>query len=180
MRELIVTENITVDGVVDGDFFSPADDADHGEVVAELTRQSASSGALLVGRATFEAFRSFWPGRTGPVADHINTVPKYVVSTTMRDPAWPGTTVLSGPLDEEIRALKAAPGRDIVATGSVTLVQALIATGEVDEYRLFVYPVVQGHGRRLFTDATTVPPLTLAEARPLSGGVALMRYRRAR
>jgi dihydrofolate reductase len=179
MRELVVTENTTIDGAIDGDFFSPAAGTGTDEVVAELSRQSAASGALLVGRATFEAFRSYWRDKTGAVADHINTVPKFVVSTTMRDPEWPGTTVLSGPLGEEIRALKAAPGRDIVATGSVTLVRALIAAGLVDEYRLFVYPVVRGGGQRLFADATGVPPLALAEARPLSGGVALLRYRAA-
>ncbi|HEY3686984.1 MAG TPA: dihydrofolate reductase family protein [Streptosporangiaceae bacterium] len=177
MRELVVTENTTIDGAVDGDFFSPADTAGQDEVLAELTRQSAASGALLVGRATFEAFRSYWPGATGAIADHINTVPKFVVSTTLRDPGWAGTTVLSGPLEEEIRALKAAPGGDIVATGSITLVRALIAAGLVDEYRLFVYPVVRGGGERLFAGAAGVPPLALAEARPLSGGVALLRYR---
>ena len=82
-----------------------------------------------------------------------------------------------GWFQDEIRALKAEPGKDIVSTGSITLVHALVAAGLVDEYRLFVYPVVLGHGERLFADATGVPRLRLVEARPFRSGVVLLRYR---
>ena len=102
---------------------------------------------------------------------------KYVVSGTLDDPGWENSTVLRGPLEDDIRALKAAEGADIVTTGSIMLVHALVAAGLVDEYRLLVYPVVLGRGARLFADATRVPPLKLAETRPFRNGVVLLRYR---
>jgi dihydrofolate reductase len=102
-----------------------------------------------------------------------------VVSAMLTDPGWEPTTVLRGPLLEEITALKSAPGRDIVVTGSITLVHALIAAGLVDEYRLFVYPVVAGQGARLFDGAGELAGLVLAEARSFRSGVVLLRYRSA-
>ena len=180
MRKLVVTENITVDGVIDmaAGWFDPlAKDVDQSDIIATNAEHSAAADALLVGRNTFEAFRDFWPKQTEDptgVSDYLNRVSKYVVSGTIRDPRWQNTTVLQGDLVEEVRALKAAPGRDIVATGSVQLVQALVATGLVDEYRLFVFPVVVGRGARLFESAEV--PLRLLEARPFISGAMLLRY----
>jgi dihydrofolate reductase len=184
MRELIVTQNITLDGVIDAaeGWFDPAGEeaVDQSDVIAAIREQSAGSDALLVGRVTFEQLRGYWPlqddDATG-VRDHLNQVNKHVVSTTLRDPAWERSTVLRGPLLDAVRALKAQPGKDIVATGSMSLMPELVAGGVVDEYRLFVYPVVLGRGRRLFADATTVPRLRLAEARPFRSGIVLLRYR---
>ena len=102
---------------------------------------------------------------------------KYVVSSTLQDPGWDPTTVLRGPLGDEIEALKSEPGKDIVTTGSITLVRELIAGGLVDEYRLFVYPVVLGHGERLFADGSGIPRLELTETRPFRSGIVLLRYR---
>ena len=113
------------------------------------------------------------------MTDYLNRVAKYVVSTTLGDPRWERTTVLRGAFLDEIRALKSQPGKDIVTTGSITLVHALIAAGLVDEYRLFVYPVVLGRGARLFADGTEVPRLRLVETRPFRSGVVLLRYRPA-
>ena len=124
--------------------------------------------------------RGYWPQQTDDtsgVTDYLNRVAKYVVSATLDDPRWQHTTVLRGPFQDEIRALKSKPGKDIVTTGSVTLVHALIAAGLVDEYRLFVYPVVLGRGARLFGDGTEVPRLRLLETRPFRSGVVLLRYR---
>jgi dihydrofolate reductase len=184
VRDLIMTQNITLDGVVDaaGDWFSPAGfgDVDQSDLIAALTEQREAADAFLTGRRTFEQMRSFWPqqtdDRTG-VSAYLDRVHKYVVSSTIEDPAWEPTTVLRGPLEDEIAALKAAPGADIVVTGSLTLVPALIALGVVDEYRLFVYPVVLGRGTRLFADATGVPSLQLVESRAFASGVVLLRYR---
>jgi dihydrofolate reductase len=184
MRELVVTQNITLDGVIDAaeGWFEPAGEegVDQSDVIAAIREQSAASDALLVGRVTFEQLRGYWPlqddDATG-VRDHLNQVHKYVVSTTLQDPAWERSTVLRGPLLDAVRALKAQPGKDIVATGSMSLMPKLIAGGVVDEYRLFVYPVVVGRGQRLFADATTVPRLRLAEARPFRSGIVLLRYR---
>jgi dihydrofolate reductase len=187
VRDLIVTENVTLDGVVDASagWFDPAggDDVDRSDQLDALTGQREAADAFLVGRRTFEQMRSYWPGRTDDddtgVAAYLERVHKYVVSATLEDPGWEPATVLRGPLEDDVAALKAAPGADIVTTGSITLVHALIAAGLVDEYRLFVYPVVVGAGARLFADATGHPPLTLVEARPFRAGVVLLRYRPA-
>ena len=123
--------------------------------------------------------RGFWPTQvddTTGVTDHLNRVAKFVVSRSMTDPGWDGTTVLRGDLVEEITALKRAPGADIVTTGSITLVHDLIRHGLVDEFRLFVHPVVLAAGRRLFEDATGVGELRLLEARSFTSGVVLQRY----
>ncbi|HEY2958680.1 MAG TPA: dihydrofolate reductase family protein [Actinomycetota bacterium] len=185
MRDLVVTENVTLDGVIDASegWFSVADDADvdQSDLVAALGEQSQAADAVVFGRVTFEQMRGYWPKQTDDptgVSDYLNRVAKYVVSSAMGDPGWERTTVLRGDrFLDEIQALKAKPGRDIVTTGSVTLVHALIAAGLVDEYRLFVYPVVLGRGERLFAHATEVPRLRLVEARPFRSGVVLLRYR---
>jgi dihydrofolate reductase len=104
-------------------------------------------------------------------------VAKYVVSRTLDDPRWQNTTILDGALTEEIGRLKSQPGKDIVSTGSITLVRALVDAGLVDEYRLFVYPVVLGKGQQLLTGTTEVAGLRLVEARPFRSGVVLLTYR---
>ena len=184
MRELIVTENITIDGVIDaaGGWFAPGgdDDTDQSDVLDALREQREAADALLLGRVTFEDMRGYWPLQTDDptgIADYLDNVNKYVVSTTLAEPNWANTTVLQGPVVEEVQALKASPGADIVTTGSMTLTSDLIAAGLVDEYRLFVYPVVIGRGHRLFTNATEVPGLQLEEARPFRSGIVLLRYR---
>jgi dihydrofolate reductase len=184
MRDLIVTENISVDGVIDlsGGWFDPQaqGEADQSDLLAALAGQRDAADAFLAGRVTFEQLRGYWPhqadDQTG-ISDYLNQVHKYVVSATLAEPGWEPTTVLRGPLRGEITALKSAPGRDIVVTGSITLVHALIAAGLVDEYRLFVYPVVAGKGARLFDGAGGLAGLSLAEARPFRSGVVLLRYR---
>lgn len=187
MRDLIVTENITVDGVIDaaGGWFAPAgeEQTDQSDLIAAITEQREAADAFLTGRVTFEQMRGYWPRQTDDetgVADYLDRVDKYVVSRTLEDdPGWAPTTVLRGPVDDEIAKLKAAPGAHIVVTGSITLVHDLVAKRLVDEYRLFVHPVVLGVGARLFEDATNVPRLTLAETRPFRSGVVLLRYRAA-
>jgi dihydrofolate reductase len=186
MRKLVVTENITLDGVIDAStgWFSPAgdDDTDQSDLVAAIAEHRAAADAFLAGRVTFEQMRSYWPKRTDDetgIADYLDSVAKYVVSGSLGDPEWDNTTVLRGALRVEIEALKSAPGKDIVATGSMRLVRSLIAEGLVDEYRLFVYPVVAGAGQRLFDDAGEVGGLMLLEARAFRSGVVLVRYRPA-
>jgi dihydrofolate reductase len=180
MRTLVVTENVTVDGVIDlaAGWFDPlAENIDQSDITAATTEHREAADALLVGRNTFEAFRGFWPSQTDDptgISGYLNAVNKYVVSSTLGDPGWENTTVLRGDVVEEVRALKAAAGRDIVATGSVRLVHALIAASLVDEYRLFVFPVVVGRGARLFESADVT--LRLLEARPFVSGAVLLRY----
>ena len=159
MRKLVVTENITVDGVIDSakGWFVPSgkEEVDVSDIVEAIRQQREAADALLVGRVTFEELRGFWPAQTDDttgISDYLNAVPKYVVSKTLDDPQWEHTTVLSGPVEELVAELKSQPGKDIVATGSMTLVRELVAKQLVDEYRLFVYPVVVGEGQRLFQD----------------------------
>ncbi|GAA1618309.1 dihydrofolate reductase family protein [Kribbella sancticallisti] len=181
MRDLVVTENITLDGVIEATgWFDPGDDgdADMTDVVAVLAKQSEAADALVLGRQTFEDMRGYWPLQTDDttgISDYLNTVAKYVVSSSLQDPEWEHSTVLRTP--REVEALKAQPGKDIVATGSIQLVHALMDAGLVDEYRLFVYPVVVGSGRRLFADGATPTNLRLVEAQPFTSGITLLRYR---
>jgi dihydrofolate reductase len=187
MRDLVVTENITLDGVIDasGGWFDVTDnpELDQSDLQAALGEQAEAADAVLFGRVTFEEMRGYWPAQTDDttgVTDYLNRVDKYVASGTLGDPRWEPTTVLPPEeLPEAIRALKAEPGRDIVTTGSITLVHALIGAGLADEYRLFVYPVVLGRGRRLFPDGTSLPNLRPVEIRPFRSGVVLLRYRPA-
>lgn len=110
------------------------------------------------------------------MADYLNRVQKYVVSSTMTDPQWQNTTVLSGDPITEVRQLKQRPGIDIVCTGSIMLCHALIRAELVDEYRVFLYPVVQGRGRRLFPDGFELPRLRLLEAKAFRSGITYSRY----
>lgn len=183
-RTLAVTQNVTLDGVIEATegWFSPAegDEADGTEVLDVLREHMARQDALIFGRTTFEDMRGFWPhqaGDTTGITAHLNQVHKLVASRTLDDPGWENTTVLRGPLVDEVRALKARPGREIGVTGSISVVHELIAAGLVDEYRLFVYPVALGRGRRLFGDGVGAPHLRLVEARPFRSGVVLLVYR---
>ncbi|MEJ7841794.1 MAG: dihydrofolate reductase family protein [Rubrobacter sp.] len=185
--QLVVTQNITLDGVIEmiGGWFDPASGeggVDSSDIETTLRKHMEEQDALLLGRNTFESFRGYWPQQTNDttgVTNHLNEVQKYVVSSTIEDPEWENTTVLGGSLENEVRALKARPGKEIGVTGSISVVRDLIAAGLVDEYRLFVYPVVLGRGERLFADATEVPELSLLEAKPFRSGVVLLSYRPA-
>lgn len=181
MRKLVVTQNITLDGVIDmaegwadisGRVAAGAE-----EQVAALQQQAAASDALLLGRTTFTDMRGYWPeveeDETGNTA-HLNEVAKYVLSSTLTDPEWENSTVIRG-LDD-VRALKEEPGADIVVTGSIQLTHALIEAGLVDEFRLFVFPAVVGHGARLFEGSTPLRPLRLLESRSFANGVVLGVY----
>jgi dihydrofolate reductase len=180
MRKLVITQNMTLDGSVEmlDDWFDPQ--LQDEDLLEESHRQDSQADALLVGRQTFEDFRGYWPKQTDDhtgVTAYLNRVAKYVVSSTMRDPQWENSTVLAGDPVEEATALKSQPGKDIVLTGSISLAHTLIASGVVDEYRLFVYPTVQGRGRRLFPDGAAIPKLSLAAPpKCFRSGITLLRY----
>jgi dihydrofolate reductase len=179
MRKLVITQNVTVDGSIEmlDNWFDPQ--AQDDQLLAESHRQDSESDAMLLGRKTFEDFRSYWPKQTGDttgITDYLNSVEKYVVSTTMSDPQWANSTVLSGAPMTQVRDLKALPGKDIVVTGSITLTHALIAEDLVDEYRLFVHPAVQGRGRGLFPAGTTAALRQAREPMRFPSGVVLLRY----
>ncbi|MCO8273295.1 dihydrofolate reductase family protein [Actinoplanes sp. TRM 88003] len=174
MRRLIVTENITVDGIIApmGAWFDPMTQDD--ELAAVNQQHSADADGLLLGRVTYEEFAGFWPHQEGEISAYLDQVDKYVVSTSLEKAEWQNSTVLRGPLTDEISALKERDGKDITVTGSTTLVRSLIPTGLVDVYRLFVYPVVQGSGTRLFDGVTL--PLAPTRTKAFASGVVLLEY----
>ena len=181
-RRLVVTENISANGVIEfiDDWFDPADQDDADDLFAVMQDHMAREDALLLGRKTFEEFRGYWPLQTEDAsgsADHLNRVPKYVVSSTMTDPAWANSTVLSGRLEDEVATLKArGDGGELGVTGSISVVHALMQASLVDEYRLFVYPVLSSRGRNLMPSGLTPQGLTLTECTPFRSGVVLQVY----
>jgi dihydrofolate reductase len=137
--------------------------------------QAQNSEALLLGRVTYETLQGYWPKAEGKLADRLNELPKYVVSSTLTDPAW-NATVLGDDWPEEVARLRKELDGDIVVYGSRRLSQALIEMGLVDELRLMVCPVVLGAGARLFAETHDKITLRLVESRPLGGGVVNMIY----
>src|SRR5213076_2237499 len=141
--------------------------------------ETDESEALLLGRITYEGFAEAWPSRTGDFADKFNTMPKYVVSSTLRDPAWNNTTVLSGDLADEVSKVRESANGDVYVHGSAQLAQALLERDLVDELHLMVFPVVLGTGKRFFGETTAKKPLQLVESSTVGAGVAILIYRRA-
>jgi dihydrofolate reductase len=187
MRDIIVTEFISLDGVIDspggesgyrhtGWTFDIEQDPTMYEYKLEELREVE---ALLLGRETYEGFAAAWPEREGEFADRFNTMPKYVASTTLTDPAWANTEVLRDV--EAVAALRQGEGGPIQVAGSATLVQALHKAGLVDEWHLMVWPVILGSGKRLFPDdAADKTKLELVETRTYANGVQLQVLRTAR
>jgi dihydrofolate reductase len=184
MRDLVITQNSTVDGVIEatGDWFALTGEQVSADQVAALAAQRDASDGFLTGRLTFEAMRDYWAPKTDDttgVTAHLNRVAKYVVSSTLIDPGWDNTEVISGPLPEAVAEIKQRPGGDIVCTGSITLCRALIAADLVDEFRLFTFAYVRGHGERLFQGSPAMS-LEVVESTAFESGAVLTRYRRRR
>ena len=187
MGRIVVTEFISLDGVIEAP--GGGEDYKHAGWSFEIGRgdegdqfkldETMSSAALLLGRRTYEGFAAAWPERDGEFADKFNTMPKYVVSSTLRDPEWTNSTVLSGDLVDEITKLKKEQDGDVVVHGSAQLVQSLIENDLVDELRLMVFPVVLGTGKRLFGETTDKKPLKLSSSTVVGDGVAIQVYTRA-
>jgi dihydrofolate reductase len=188
MGKLVVTEFVSLDGVMQApggeDFKYPgwSFDFDRGEDGNEFKLQETlETEVLLIGRVTYESFAGAWPSREGPFADKFNTMPKYVVSSTLEDPEWNNTTVLKGDAVEEAARLKEEIDGIIQVPGSNRLVQALLENDLVDEMHLMVFPVVLGTGRRVFGEFSERTDWRLTEAKPVGpDGVLVLSYQRAR
>jgi dihydrofolate reductase len=141
--------------------------------------ETMNSAALLLGRVTYEGFADAWPSREGEFADKFNQMPKYVVSTTLEDPEWTNSTVISGDVPQAVARLRDEIEGEIVVHGSATLVQTLLDNDLVDELRLMVFPVVLGSGKRLFADADDKKSLRLTDSMTVGDGVAILVYQRA-
>jgi dihydrofolate reductase len=195
MRKLVVSEFLTLDGVMQapggadedrtggfehGGWQLPYFDDSLGETVTDGLNES---GGMLLGRRTWEIFAAYWP--TAPeedraFADPMNAMPKYVASRTLREPlAWNNSKLISGDLAEGVRALKQEPGKDLLVIGSGNLVQTLIASDLVDEYRLMIYPILLGSGARVFREGVLRRPLVLIESKVSTNGVLMANYRPA-
>jgi dihydrofolate reductase len=187
MGRIVVTEFVSLDGVMEdpggsenfaqGGWSFKISRGDEGDKFK--LDETFASEALLLGRVTYEGFAEAWPSRDGAFADKFNTMPKYVVSSTLGDPEWNNSTVLRGDLVEEVRKLKQDRDGDIVVHGSARLVQTLIEHDLVDELRLMVYPVVLGSGKRLFGETSDKKPLRLVESKVVGDGVSILIYRPA-
>jgi dihydrofolate reductase len=184
VSKLIVSEFVTLDGVMEApggepghphsgwvfDFMTPEQERYKLDEVLEAE-------ALLLGRVTYEGFAAAWPARGGEFADKMNDMPKYVVSTTLQQLDWNNSTLIGGDVAGEVGKLKQQDGGPILLAGSRTLVQSLMADGLVDEFRLMIFPVVLGSGRRLFPETPDKTPLELADTQAFSSGVVVHTYR---
>ena len=178
MSRLIVTEFMTLDGVLEApggepthphagwvmDYFGP-EQSDY------KLAETLEAGSLLIGRNTYETFASSWPERDGEFADKMNSMPKYVVSSTLRDPSWENTTVIA--LDD-VPALKEQT--DLLVAGSGSLIHALLKRGWVDELRMMIFPVVLGSGLKLFPESAEKLPLSLTHTETFQSGVVVHHY----
>jgi len=189
MGRIVVTEFVSLDGVVEDP--GGSEDYRHGGWTFEIDRgdegnrfkldETMEAEAQLLGRVTFEGFAEAWPSREGEFAEKFNSMPKYVVSTTLQDPEWNNSTVLRGEdLAAEIAKLKGEVDGVILVAGSVQLVQALLELDLVDELRLMVFPVLLGEGKRLFGDVSDKKPLRLVDSRAVGAGVGILTYAPAR
>jgi dihydrofolate reductase len=193
MRKLVVGTFLTVDGVMQAPG-GPDEDREGGfehggwsvgywdDLMGQLIVESTlQAGALLLGRKTYEIFAAHWPnvGGDDPVAAKLNSVPKYVASRTLSEVSWSNSTLIQGDVAEAVARLKEEPGAEIQVTGSSELIQTLLEHDLVDEYRLWLFPVLIGEGKRLFARGTAPGALTLVDTKTSSTGVAIQTYERA-
>jgi dihydrofolate reductase len=186
MGRIVVTEFVSLDGVMEapgGEDFKYKGwsfDFDRGEEGNQFKLdETVESDALLLGRVTYEGFAAAWPAREGEFADRFNTMPKYVVSSTLEDPEWNNSTVLTGDVVDEVTKLRQELDGDIYVHGSCQLAQTLIEHDLVDELHLMVFPVLLGTGKRLFGDTSDKKTLRLVDSKTVGDGVAILIYRPA-
>ncbi|MGH2712881.1 MAG: dihydrofolate reductase family protein [Thermoleophilaceae bacterium] len=187
MGRIVVTEFVSLDGVMEDP--GGAEDFKYGGWSFEFSRgeegdkfkldEALEADALLLGRVTYEGFADAWPSREGEFADKFNSMPKYVVSSTLGDPEWSNSTLLEGDLGDAVADLKQRHDGDVVVHGSAQLAQELLERNLVDELRLMVFPVVLGAGKRFFGDTSEKKPLRLVDSKTVGEGVTILTYRPA-
>jgi dihydrofolate reductase len=178
MRKIVAALFMSLDGVVESPekwtipYFND-------EVWQVTSKGMAASDTLLLGRRTYEEFAAYWPDKTAddsPYADHLNSTPKVVVSTTLKSVTWRNSRLITGDIVGHITKLKEQPGKNITILGSATLVRWLLRKDLLDQLGLLLYPIVVGTGKRLFEDWTAKAPLNLVESRALSNGILSLTY----
>jgi len=187
MGKIVASDNVSLDGVVQ----DPAGDegfrlggwvgkiTDRPELAKLTLEEALGTSALLLGRRSYQWFAARWPSRRGELADRINTMPKYVVSSTLEDADWTNSTVLTGDVVDEVSRLKKELNGDIVIWASFQLMRTLMEHDLVDVLRLKIYPVVLGAGERLFGETSDRKPLHLVSTQSVDGEVVFLTYERA-
>jgi dihydrofolate reductase len=188
MGKIVVSDNVTLDGVIQ----DPAGDEGFGrggwvglikdrpEIGKLALDEALGAEALLMGRRTYEWFAARWPSRSGELADRLNSLPKYVLSSTLEDPEWNNSMVLEGDVVDEVSKLRHELNGDIVVPASFQLVRTLMEHDLVDELRLKIFPVVLGDGERLFGETSDKKPMRLVNAQTVEGHIAFLTYQRVR
>jgi dihydrofolate reductase len=184
MGRIVVTEFVSLDGVIEDP--GGSENFKYGGWSFEFARgdegdrfkldEALEAGALLLGRVTYEGFADAWPSREGEFADKFNSMPKYVVSRTLKNPDWNNSTVLDGDVVDAVSNLRQDFEGDLVVHGSAQLVQTLLEHDLVDELRLMVFPVVLGSGKRVFGDTSDKKPLRLTDSKTVGDGVEILVY----
>ncbi|MDX6603412.1 MAG: hypothetical protein QOF13_2614 [Solirubrobacterales bacterium] len=187
MGKIVVTEFVSLDGVMEDP--GGSENYRHGGWTFEIDRgeegnkfkldELDEAEAQLLGRVTYEGFAAAWPSREedpGGFAEKMNSMPKYVVSSTLREASWNNTTILSGDLADEVAKLHREIDGVILVAGSAQLVQGLLERDLVDELRLMVFPVLLGEGKRLFGDVSEKKPLNLVDSKTVGAGVSILTY----
>ncbi len=186
MGRIIVSENVSLDGVVQdptgdegfrhGGWVGRVGDRGREEAAKVLLDEALGTEAMLLGRRSYEFLAARWPSRTGALADRLNSKPKYVVSSTLQDPAWNNSTVLRGDVVSEVSKLKQQLAGDIVVAASFQLVHTLMEHDLANELRLMIYPVVLGAGERLFGETSDKKPMRLINSRTVGNDLAYLTY----
>ena len=186
MGKIVISENASLDGVVEdptgdegfrhGGWIGRIGDRGREEAAKVALDEALGTQAMLLGRRSYEFLAARWPSRTGALADRLNSKPKYVVSSTLQDPAWNNSTVLKGDAVSEVSKLKHQLAGDIVVAASPQLVHTLIEHDLADELRLTIYPVVLGAGKRLFGETSDKKPMRLINTRTVSDSLAYLTY----
>jgi dihydrofolate reductase len=184
MGKIVISENVSLDGVIQ----DPAGDEgftrggwvgvikNRPELAKFTLDEALGTQALLLGRSSYQWFAARWPSRTGELADTLNALPKYIVSSTLEDPDWNNSTVLKGDVVDEVSRLKQQLNGEINVPASFQLARTLIEHDLVDELRLKIFPVVLGAGERLFGETSDKKPLRLVDTQTLGDGVAILTY----
>lgn len=186
MGKIVISENVSLDGVIQdpagdegfrrGGWVGRIGGRGREEAANALLDQALGTQALLLGRRTYEFFAARWPSRSGDLANRLNSLPKYVVSSTLEHLHWNNSTVLNGDAVDEVSRLKQELDGDIVVYGSIQLLRTLIEHDLVDELRLMIYPVVLGAGKRLFGETSDKKPMRLVDTQTVGDDLAVLTY----
>jgi dihydrofolate reductase len=190
MGKIVVSENVTLDGVIQdpagsegfklGGWLGRIGDQGRDEAAKIALEEALGAEALLLGRRSYEFLAARWPARSGDMADRLNSVPKYVVSSTLDDPDWNNTTVLKGDAVNAVSRLKQELSGEIVIPASFQLWHTLLERDLVDELRLMIYPLVLGAGERLFDETGDKKPMRLIDTRTVADDLAFLTYQPVR